>query len=595
MAWEEKPMSLFVSVILRRAWVFAFILIFLLVARFQDHPSPVLVAGEPVGPVRIAQAKLPLCFEPNLGQADPRVKFLSRGRGYTLFLTKDEALVALPSAEGRSQKSEDRSQESEARSQDNGQPRESGRLDLHSPSPWPPAPSHGPSAYPTLPTAFRSPPVLNPQPLSFLCLKMLRANPAAKVTGLDELPGKINYFIGNDPGKWRTNLPTYARVRYENVYSGIDLAYYGKKGGELEYDFIVAPGADPGEIALAIDAVGQVSRNQKAAGSGRPSVVTRFRPARSVIAEHVPGTIDIPQSKIQNRKSKISSSLHIAANGDLIVTIGGREVRFHKPVVYQVQSTVDSRQSTVKSIPAKEERSQASVESSQFCLRTDSTERGTDQRTPNTAKPKIQSPELRQWTMGHGHLLAVDSTFNIQNSKPTSANLKSTIQNRKLIDGRYVLKSKGEVSFEIASYDRTLPLIIDPVLSYSTYLGGSDMDYGNGIAVDASGNAYVTGYTASLDFPLVNPAQGSPGGGTCSEDGAATACFDAFVTKLNPRGLPWFIPLTSEAVMRIMEQVLRSMRAATPLWPATRIPRIFRYRRRSRPRMPEGGTFLLQN
>ena len=96
------------------------------------------------------------------------------------------------------------------------------------------------------------------------------------------------------------------------------------------------------------------------------------------------------------------------------------------------------------------------------------------------------------------------------------ANPKSKIQNRKLIDARYVLKSDGEVTFEIAPYDRTLPLIIDPVLSYSTYLGGSDMDYANGIAVDPSGNAYVTGYTASIDFPLVNPAQSSPGGGTCS-------------------------------------------------------------------------------
>ena len=105
-----------------------------------------------------------------------------------------------------------------------------------------------------------------------------------------------------------------------------------------------------------------------------------------------------------------------------------------------------------------------------------------------------------------------------------------------MIDGRYVLKSEGEVTFEIASYDRTLPLIIDPVLSYSTYLGGSDMDYGNGIAVDGSGNAYVTGYTASLDFPLVNPAQSSPGFGTCTDVVRHTACFNAFVTKLNPAG-----------------------------------------------------------
>ena len=105
-----------------------------------------------------------------------------------------------------------------------------------------------------------------------------------------------------------------------------------------------------------------------------------------------------------------------------------------------------------------------------------------------------------------------------------------------MIDARYVLKSDGEVTFEIAPYDRTLPLIIDPVLSYSTYLGGSDMDYANGIAVDPSGNAYVTGYTASTDFPLVNPAQSSPGGGTCSDGVDTIPCFDAFVTKLNPTG-----------------------------------------------------------
>ena len=65
----------------------------------------------------------------------------------------------------------------------------------------------------------------------------------------DELPGKANYFIGNDPGKWRTNVPTYAKVRYASVYPGIDLVYYGTRGGELEYDFVVAPGADPKAIA----------------------------------------------------------------------------------------------------------------------------------------------------------------------------------------------------------------------------------------------------------------------------------------------------------------------------------------------------------
>ncbi len=106
-------MSRFALVTPRRALVFAFGLILLFVARVKDDPNRVLVAAEPVGHARIAHAKLPLSFEPNLGQADPRVKFLSRGPGYTLFLAEDEAVVAL-------RKSGARRQDSGLRIQDSG-------------------------------------------------------------------------------------------------------------------------------------------------------------------------------------------------------------------------------------------------------------------------------------------------------------------------------------------------------------------------------------------------------------------------------------------------------------------------------------------
>src|SRR5437899_1232662 len=131
-------------------------------------------------------------------------------------------------------------------------------------------------------------------------MKLLGANLAAKVTALDELPGKANYFIGNDPKKWRTDVPTYAKVKYEGVYPGIDLVYYGNQG-KLEYDFVVTPGSNPSAITLGIE-----NRN----------------------------------SKFESRNSKIA----IDADGDLVIATEGGQVRFHKPVVYQTdpQLTVGS-------------------------------------------------------------------------------------------------------------------------------------------------------------------------------------------------------------------------------------------------------------
>jgi len=494
-------MAPLVLAILHRPWLFGLALILLFVPRARKETSRVLVAAEPVGQVRLARTRLPQSFEPNLGQADPRAKFLSRGRGYTLFLTKDGAVLALQKPEVRSQESEEEASLF---------PVVPGQLlgNLNSKFqiqnsvrrlPFPASDSLRPSPRsPTSASRWPAPSVVR--------LRLLGANPSAKFTGLDELPGKSNYFLGNDPKKWRTNVPTFARVKCENIYPGVDLIYNGK-GGQLEYEFVVAPGADPSVIALAIDAEGDVGSRQKEVGSGQLSVVSRqwagvghndYAADEVGYSGHV-----IPQSKIQNRKSKMDSSLRIATNGDLIVTTGIGEVRFQKPVVYQVESPVDSRQSTVKS-PAANERSRRLFRRSQI-------------------HGRWQAPTGRgQRTTDDGQL--------------TSANPKSNIQNRKLIDGRYVLKPEGEVTFEIPPYDTTRPLIIDPVLSYSTYLGGSDTDYANAIAVDSSGNAYVTGYTASTDFPLANPAQNSPGGGTCSDGVDTVACFDAFVAKLNPSG-----------------------------------------------------------
>jgi hypothetical protein len=255
--------------------------------------------------------KLPLSFEANQGQTASQVKFLSRGRGYSLFLTGSEAVLALPSkapqrppaaatglpghlpslgAMGTPEKELERPEERRA-------------------VPALPSSSAGLAASGASSTVLR--------------MRLVGASASAVVTGANELPGKSNYFMGNDPKKWRTNVPTYAQVKYAGVYPGVDLVYYGNQGGQLEYDFLVAPGADPAAIRLALSGDLEVGGGQSAVGSGSPS--------RTQL-----------QSKIQNLKSKIDAS------GDLVIKTDGGEVRFHKPVVYQEQFTIDSSQLTVQ-------------------------------------------------------------------------------------------------------------------------------------------------------------------------------------------------------------------------------------------------------
>jgi hypothetical protein len=228
-------------------------------------------------------------------------------------------------------------------------------------------------------------------------MKLVRANPNPKIVGMDQLPGKSNYFIGSDPKKWRTNVANYAKVKYADVYPGVDLVYYGNQG-KLEYDFVVSPGADPRVITLELDSHG---------------------------------------NKIQNPKSKIDR------NGDLVVGTNGGEVIFHKPVVYQ----------------------------------------------PTT-----------------------------YNEPPTTNG-----GGRHLVEGQYVLRGDNQIAFQLADYDRRRPVVIDPVLVYSTYL---DNGGASGITLDALGNAYIVGSTGSTDFPT------TPGAFQTSFRGFS----DVFITKLNTSG-----------------------------------------------------------
>lgn len=278
---------------------------------------------------------LPLSFEANQGQTNSRVRFLSRGSGYTLFLTSNEAVLALSKPSAKKAPTSDRKLQH----------------------------SNGTAA---------------------LRMELVGANPSASITGLEQLPGRSNYFIGNDPTKWRTDVPTYKKVAYQGIYPGTDLVYYGNQR-QLEYDFVVAPGADPRKIRLRIEG----ARNLK-----------------------------------------------LDSHSNLVLLTGGGQVLLHTPEIYQ---EFDGK--------------------------------------------------------------------------------------RQSIGGSWGLGKRHEVGFQIGEYDRTKSLVIDPVLVYSTYLGGSSFDLATGIAVDSSGNAYVVGFTKSPNFPTENAFQAVLEGGE-----------NAFVTKFNAAG-----------------------------------------------------------
>jgi hypothetical protein len=275
--------------------------------------------------------RLPLGFEFNKGQADPRVKFMTHGQGYGLFLTSTEAVMNL-------------------RREENHQVSTTATLRM------------------TLPGS-------NPQP---------------RVIGVAPLPGEVSYFLGSDETRWRRDVPTYGKVKYEAVYPGIDLVWYGNQR-QLEYDFIVAPGADPQTIRL------------KFAGAGK---------------------------------------LRLDVNGDLALRTGAGEVRHHKPLIYQ---EVDGQ--------------------------------------------------------------------------------------RREIAGHYVISGKNQVGFVVGEYDTSLPLVIDPSISYATYLN----DFAaSDIAVDAAGNAYVIG-TVNETFQA-SPGAVRPGNVFVYPETSSVSATFVAVMKINPQG-----------------------------------------------------------
>jgi hypothetical protein len=307
------------------------------------HPQ--MPAGRSVAPKVTDFAHLPLSFEAHQAKDNGPTAYLARGRGYSLWLAGTQAVLAI-------------------------QPREPGQ-DTGSSS------------------RARA---------AVLRMRLVGGNPCPTAVVTEGQPGKVHYLLGNDPDQWRTNVPTFAKVKYCGVYPGIDLVFYGTEG-RLEFDFIVAPGVDPGQIGLEFEGAGAVA---------------------------------------------------LDGHGNLVLQTTVGRVMYHAPVLYQADA-------------------------------------GRRQRI----------------TGGFG----LESTGAVSTldpiGPPSGTSFSRSVQARTIT----------RVRFRVGEFDHSKPLIIDPVLVYSSYLGGSANEnvptrgpgqtfpsMSGGIAVDAAGDVYVAGTTASVDL-----------------------------------------------------------------------------------------------
>ena len=384
-------------------------------------PGHSVTAAAAVPGAATTLARLPLQFEANRGQMDARVRFLSRGSGYTVLLTDTEAVLSLRGSEKPQVQSEKRKADRRPVAALPG-----GRQDPRARQ-----------------IENRKSKIEN----HVLRMRLVGAAGRPRVDALERLPGIVNYFVGRDPKKWRTRIPTYARVRFRGVYTGVDLVYYGNQG-RLEYDFVVAPGADPKQIRLA------------------------FQGADKTVVD---------------------------AAGDLVLRAGGQEVRFHKPRVYQ---EINGRRVAVAAGWALDEGFRVQG-SGLRAARADRKSKIENRKSASFAlarydrrRPLVIDPVLSYSTYlgatGHSeaYALAADAAGCAYvvgvayNNFPTTPGAFQPNYTPSTSDG-YVAKLNASGT----------------ALLYATYLGGYDLDEALAITVDASGCAYVAGYTYANDFP----------------------------------------------------------------------------------------------
>ncbi len=346
-----------------------------------------------------------------------------------------------------------------------------------------------------------------------MCL--LGANPAPAVIGLDPLPGHSNYLIGNNPLNRHSDIPTYARVAYRGVYPGVDLVYYGNQG-QLEYDFIVAPGADPAAIRFQVEGAGAATTD--AAGN------LVLHAGAGDVVEHAP----VLYQEVAGVRQPVSGRFVLQDGGRVGFQVGAfdrsRALVIDPVLAYSTYlGGLGSDAGMSIAVDAAGNAYVTGVTASANFPTTSGTFQTTAQGGGDAFVAKLNAAGTQlvyaTYLGGSGSDgatgIAVDATGSAYVTGSTSS-------------GDFPVTSDAFQTGNHGSNDAFVAkLSADGTqLVYGTYLGGSGSDGATGIAVDAAGNAYVTGQTSSPDFPA------TPGAFQTSRPGVE----NGFVAKLSADG-----------------------------------------------------------
>ncbi len=457
----------------------------------QEDESASFQQVEPMTLPEPSLARLPLSFERNVGQSDALVAYLARGQGYGLFLTSSEMVLALQRGAQPGEGADEQAKADRA-------------------------------------TSLEKAHLAEPERPSILRMRLAGASAKAPV-GEQELETRTNYFIGNDPEQWHTDVPNFAKVRYADVYPGVDLVYYGREGA-LEYDFVVAPGADPSAIlmewegaeAFDVDADGSLIM-RVAGGEVRQSAPLVYQDAEGAKAA-VAGSYELaPDGRVGLRIGAYDESKPLVIDPIVYYTVFGGN-QWDAGLDIAVDSTgaaYVTGQTFSSNFPTASPYDGSYNNSGDVFVR----------KLNPAGTAAVYSTFLGGSLMGTGYGqdiaygIAVNSAGEAHvagstdsSNFPTYRAFDSTFNGGLYIPDGSDLRDAFVTKLNAAGNG----------LVYSTYLGGhAHGDAAFDVALDSAGAVYVTGITFSNDFPTYaafDPTYGGNG--------------DAFVTKLKLNLLP---------------------------------------------------------